>query len=119
MCQNKDELDHANDYFKRALKIQLERLRPNHIDFATSYNNLGLKSREKGALEQANDYRRALKIFLKRLRSNYIDVATSYKNLSIVCIEKEYIKLVLSFLVLYFVTFIKMLYLFGGSIYTN
>ena len=68
VCHDKGDLDHANEYYQRALKIQLEQFGPNQIDVATSYNNLGTVSHDKGDLDHANDYiKRALKIRLERL----------------------------------------------------
>ena len=53
----------AKDYHQRALEIRIKVLGPNHIDVATSYNNLGLVNEAMGELEQAKHYyQRALEI---------------------------------------------------------
>ena len=55
---------------------------PNHIDVATSYNNLGLVYQDTGELQQAKDYlQHAMNIRIHVLGPNHIDVATSYNNL--------------------------------------
>ena len=60
------ELEQAKDYHQRALEIWIKVLGPNHIDVATSCNNLGLVYEAMGELEQAKDYhQRALEIELK------------------------------------------------------
>ena len=50
------ELKLAKDYHQRAIDIQINILGPNHIDVATSYNNLGRVNEALDELEQAKDY---------------------------------------------------------------
>ena len=42
MYRAKRELDRAKYYHQRALAIREKQLSPDHLDFAQSYNNLGL-----------------------------------------------------------------------------
>ena len=44
------------NFSNTGVKIQLEQLGPNHVNVATSYNNLGTVYRDKGDLENASDY---------------------------------------------------------------
>ncbi|XP_028403174.1 uncharacterized protein LOC114525915, partial [Dendronephthya gigantea] len=89
VCESKGDLDRANDYYERALEIQLDRLGPNHTNVAISYNNLGDVCKRKGDLDLANDYyQRALEIQLDRLGPNHTNVAISYNNLGDVCKRK-------------------------------
>ena len=75
-------VEQAKDYHQRAIEIWIKVLGPNHINVATSYNNLGVVYEAMGELEQAKDYlQRALEIRIKVLGPNHIDVATSYNNL--------------------------------------
>ena len=49
-----------------ALDIDLDKLGPEHVDVATSYNNLALIYKDLGDFEQAKEYRqRALAIDVK------------------------------------------------------
>ena len=83
--QAKVKLEQAKVYFQRAIEIGINVLGPNHIDVATSYNNLGVVYKAMGELEQAKDYhQRALEIFINVLGPNHIKVATSYNNLGLV-----------------------------------
>ena len=72
----------SKDYNQRALEIRINVLGPNHIDVATSYNDLGVVYEAMGQLEQAKDYiQRAIETYINVLGPNHIDVATSYSNL--------------------------------------
>ena len=76
------ELGKAKEYYDWALKIQKEQLGANHVDVATSYNNLGNVYRDTGDLEKAKEYHEwALEIRKDQLGANHVDVATSYNNL--------------------------------------
>ncbi|PFX13368.1 Nephrocystin-3 [Stylophora pistillata] len=76
------ETDQAKDYHKRALKIRLKKLGPEHIDVAASYNSLGNSLCDLGETDQAKEfYERALKILLTKLGPEHVDVAASYNNL--------------------------------------
>ena len=75
----------AKDYCERALEIRKEQLGSNHVDVATSYNNLGTVYRHTGEFAKAKDYHeRALEIRKEQLGSNHVDVAASYNNLGTV-----------------------------------
>ena len=50
------ELEQAKDYHEKVMEIYINVLGPNHIDVATSYNNLGLVYEAMGELQQAKDY---------------------------------------------------------------
>ena len=76
------ELEQAKDYHQKAIEIRKNALGPNHIDVATSYNNLGLVYEALGELEQAKDYhKKAIEIRKNALGPNHITVAASYDNL--------------------------------------
>ena len=76
------ELEKAKEYYEWALKIQKEQLGANHVDVATSYNNLGIVYKKTGDLEKAKEYYEwALKITKEQLGANHVDVAKSYNNL--------------------------------------
>ena len=63
--------------------ITLDKLGPEHVDVATSYNNLALIYHDPGDLEQAKKYQqRSLAIRLDELGPEHVDVATSYNNLA-------------------------------------
>ena len=72
----------AKDYHDRAQAICLKKLRPAHVNVATTYSNLGTVLSELGDLERAKDYHhRALAICQKRLGPDNVGVATTYINL--------------------------------------
>ena len=48
-------MEHASDYYQRALKIQLEQLGENHDDVAHSCFKLGVVCFKKDDLEEASD----------------------------------------------------------------
>ncbi|CAB4045953.1 Nephrocystin-3, partial [Paramuricea clavata] len=97
------DLDQAKDYYHRALEVQEKQLGPNHVDVASSFNNID-KAYQRKYLDQAKDYNignnvyqrksvlgqakdyyhRALKIQEKQLGSNHVDVASSYDNIGTV-----------------------------------
>ena len=77
------DLQQAKEYHQRALKIRLDKLGPEHVDVARSYNNLASIYQDLGDLEQAKEYQqRALKIRLDKLGPEHVDVATSDNNRS-------------------------------------
>nr|XP_058960257.1 uncharacterized protein LOC131787183 [Pocillopora verrucosa] len=84
MCLNHSEFRAAlvYDCYKRALEIQMKQLGPEHVDVATSYNNLGNLHSDLGDTDEAKDcYKRALEIRLKTLGPEHVHVASSYNNL--------------------------------------
>ena len=81
--QDLGDLEQAKEYQQRALKIRLYKLGPEHVNVATSYNNLALICKHLGDLEQAKEcQQRALRITLDKLGPEHVDVATSDNNLS-------------------------------------
>ena len=79
------EFRHAQEYHERALAIRLQRLGPEHIEVACSYNDLATVLRDQGDLEQAKEYHeRALAIGIQQLGAKHVDVACSYNNLATV-----------------------------------
>ena len=76
------ELEKAKEYYEWALKIIKEQLGANHVDVATSFNNLGTVYSDTGDLDKAKEYHeRALEIQKEQLGANHVDVARSYINL--------------------------------------
>ena len=72
-------------YHLRAIEIREKKLGSNHVDVATSYNNIGVVYHRMGELEKAkNYYLRAMEIRKKQLGSNHAHVATSYNNIGVV-----------------------------------
>ena len=79
------EFHHAKQYHERSLAIQVQRLGPQHVDVATSYNNLAIVLRDHGDLEQAKKYHEhALTIRLQQPEPQHVDLASSYNNLATV-----------------------------------
>ena len=80
------ELEKAKEYYEWALEIQKEQLGANHVDVATSYNNLGTAYISTGDLEKAKEcHDWALKIEKEQLGASHVDVAASYNNLGTLC----------------------------------
>ena len=66
------------EYYEWALKIRKEQLGANHVDVATSYNNLCNVYSDKGDLEKAKEYYEwALEIQKEQLGANHVDVPAS------------------------------------------
>ena len=79
------DLEKAKEYYEWALKIQKQQLGTNHVDVASSYNNLGTVYSKTGDLEKAEEYYEwALEIKKEQLGANHVSVATSYSNLGTV-----------------------------------
>ncbi|CAH3136864.1 unnamed protein product [Pocillopora meandrina] len=84
MCQNHSEFRAALVYGEWMLKIQTKKLGPDHVDVASSYNNLGTLHKALGDTDEAKDfYKRALEIQMKQVGPEHVDVASSYNNLGI------------------------------------
>jgi tetratricopeptide (TPR) repeat protein len=80
------KLHTATDYHKKAMEIREKKLGLNHVDVASSYNNIGGIYHDIGELEHARGYhQQSLKIRENQLCPNYVDVATSYDNLGKTC----------------------------------
>ena len=83
--QSMGEFQESKEYHDRALVIRIKKLGCQHIDVATSYNNIASILHDQGDLEQAKEYHdRALAIRIEKLGSQHIDVATSYNNIAII-----------------------------------
>ncbi|KAJ7390193.1 hypothetical protein OS493_026703 [Desmophyllum pertusum] len=79
------ELQQAKEYHDRALDILLEKLGPEHVDVARTYNNLGSVHSKLGEPQREKEcHDRALAILLKKLGPEHVDVATAYSNLGTV-----------------------------------
>ena len=69
--------------YKRVLAIRKKALGPDHPDFATSLNDLGVLYRVQSRYAEAEPlYRRALAIREKELGPDHLDVATTLNNLA-------------------------------------
>ena len=83
ICQMHCEFEEAKQYFQYSLTFKLKELSPEHVDFATSYNNLASIYKDLGDFEQAKEYQqRALDIQLDKLGPEHVNVATRYNNLA-------------------------------------
>ena len=79
------EFLHAQQYYERNLNIQIQKLGPQHVDVASSYNNLATVLHDQGDLEKAKEYHEhALAIRIQKLGAQHVDVANSYNNLATV-----------------------------------
>ena len=73
MYSDTGDLDKAKEYHEWALEIKKEQLGANHVDVATSYNNLGTVYSKTGDLEKAEEYYEwALKIIKEKLGGNML-----------------------------------------------
>ena len=83
MCiRDRGDLEQAKEYQQRSLAITLDKLGPEHVDVATSYNNLASIYKHLGDLEQAKEYQqRSLAIRLDKVGPEHVGVATSYNIL--------------------------------------
>ena len=87
--QELGDFNKAKEHHERVLAIRLQNLGPQHVDVASSYNNMVLVLRDQGDLEQAKEYHeRALAILLKKLGHQHVDVATSYNNMALVLCDQ-------------------------------
>ena len=65
--------------------IRLDKLGPEHVNIATSYNNLSLIYQDLGDLEKAKEYQqRALAIQLDKLGPEHVDVHAGFCMLSLI-----------------------------------
>ena len=78
------EFNVAKTYLEYSLTINLEKLGPEHVDVATSYQNLAAIHQALGDFEQAKEYQQcALAIQMDKLGPEHVNVATSYYSLAI------------------------------------
>ena len=85
MCQEQIELEIAKEYFNLVLYIRLKYLRPDVLDVARAYQNMGNVQGDLLSPEEAKRcYNRALPILLEKLGPEHVDVGRTYRNLGIV-----------------------------------
>ncbi|CAH3113566.1 unnamed protein product, partial [Porites lobata] len=83
ICKMHCEFDVAKTYFAHSLAIKREKLGPDHVEVASSYNDLASTYQHLGDLDQAKEYQqRALAITLDKLGPEHVDVARSLNNLA-------------------------------------
>ncbi|XP_022778206.1 uncharacterized protein LOC111319731 isoform X1 [Stylophora pistillata] len=81
----------AKEYYELSFRIQVKTLGPEHVDVASTYENLGNVHCNLGELNQAKEfYDRALGIRLKKLASTYGNLGTVHCNLGELSQAKEY-----------------------------
>ena len=106
MCQEQIELEIAKEYFNLVLNIRLKYLRPDVLDVARAYQNMGNVQGDLLSPEEAKRcYNRALPILLEKLGPEHVDVGRTYRKLGIVYKEltdlhqaKKYFELALPIL---------------------
>ena len=80
--QHLGDLEQAREYQQRSLAIRLEKLGPEHVDVARSYNNLASIYKDLGDFKQPKEYQqRSLAIRLDKVGPEHVGVATSYNIL--------------------------------------
>ena len=85
ICVSHCEFKAAKGFLYVALKISLQKLGAQHVDVASSYNNLATVLHDQGDLEKAKEYHeRALAIHIQKLGTQHVNVARSYNNLATV-----------------------------------
>ena len=82
-CEMHCEFNGAKKYFEYSLTVQLEKLGPEHVDVARSYNRLGLICYYLGDFETAKKYQQRLLITLD-LSPEHVDVEVRYNLLSLI-----------------------------------
>ena len=74
------DFQQAKEYYERALSIQLNKRRPDHVYVARTYHAMGNLHLDLGDFQQAREYfERALSILLNKLGPDH--VAETYQNL--------------------------------------
>ena len=85
ICKMHGEFKGAKTYFEYSLTFKLQELGLEHVDVATSYNDLAWIYMELGDFEQAKEYEEcALEIKLDKLDPEHADVAASYNTLAVI-----------------------------------
>ena len=85
ICKMHCEFKGAKTYFEYSLTFKLQELGLEHVDVATSYNDLAWIYMELGDFEQAKEYEEcALEIKLDKLDPEHADVAASYNTLAVI-----------------------------------
>ena len=83
ICEMHCEFNGAKKYFEYSLTVQLEKLGPEHVDVARSYNRLGLICYYLGDFETAKKYQQRLLITLD-LSPEHVDVEVRFNILSLI-----------------------------------
>jgi tetratricopeptide (TPR) repeat protein len=79
------EYEEAIQFYEKTLEIDKKRFPPNHLGFASTYNNIGEVYRKMGDYPKAlSYYEKHLEISQKSLPPNHPDLATFYSNIGIV-----------------------------------
>ncbi len=87
---DKNEIEKAEEYYKKALEIWEKILPDNHPDLASTYLNLGALYSDKNELEKAEEYlKKALEIWEKILPDNHPHLASTYLNLGALYSDKN------------------------------
>ncbi|XP_046849012.1 uncharacterized protein LOC124442557 [Xenia sp. Carnegie-2017] len=79
------EYEKAKDFYEQAIEIETKAFGPDHVNIATTYNNLGLVYKDMGENKKAKDfYERAMEIQTKAFGPDHVNIATTYNNLGLV-----------------------------------
>jgi tetratricopeptide (TPR) repeat protein len=85
IMDNQANYNKALEYYQHALTIYQQKLKPDHPNIATCYNNIGL------AYDNAEDYQealpyyeKALEIYRKTLRDNHPNIATTSNSIGLI-----------------------------------
>jgi tetratricopeptide (TPR) repeat protein len=79
------EYEEAITFYDKVIEIDKKRLPPNHLNFASTYNNLGEVYRKMGDYPKAlSYYEKALEIKQQSLPPNHLNFAATYNNIGIV-----------------------------------
>ena len=85
ICRMHCEFEGAKTYFQYSLTFKLQELGPEHVNVATSYNDLALIYQDLGDFERAKEYQqRALDIQVDKLGPEHVNVAKSYNDLALI-----------------------------------
>ena len=84
-CETHCEFHVAKRFFEQLSCVEKRTFGTEHVDVATTYNNLGSVHMQLGDFETAKEYHEhALTTFRKKLGAEDVDVATSYNHLGLV-----------------------------------
>ena len=84
-CETHCEFNVAKRFFEQLSCVEKRTFGTEHVDVATTYNNLGSVHMQLGDFKTAKEYHKhALTTFLKKLGAEDVDVATSYNHLGLV-----------------------------------
>ena len=75
--RNQGDFQQAKNSHARALDIRRKQLGPDHVDVATSFNNLGIVFKNVFYFQQAKDsYARSLDIYVNQFGLDHVNVGT-------------------------------------------